>query len=68
MSVKWEKEEGTNNGKLTFEIEPAKIKEGLDTAFNRVKKTLNVPGFVKVRFLVRSLTKCLAKNHFTKML
>ena len=25
MSVKWEKEEGTNNGKLTFEIEPAKI-------------------------------------------
>ncbi len=43
MSVKWEKEEG----KLTFEIEPAKIKEGLDTAFNRVKKTLNVPGFRK---------------------
>lgn len=47
MSVKWEKGEGTNNGKLTFEIEPAKIKEGLDTAFNRVKKTLNVPGFRK---------------------
>ena len=47
MSVKWEKEEGTNNGKLTFEIEPAKIKEGLDTAFNRAKKTLNVPGFRK---------------------
>ncbi len=47
MSVKWEKTEGTNNGKLTFEIEPAKIKEGLDTAFNRVKKTLNVPGFRK---------------------
>lgn len=47
MSVKWEKEEGTNNGKLTFEIEPAKIKEGLDAAFNRVKKTLNVPGFRK---------------------
>lgn len=47
MSVKWEKEEGTNNGKLTFEIEPAKIKGGLDTAFNRVKKTLNVPGFRK---------------------
>ncbi len=47
MSVKWEKEEGPNNRKLTFEIEPAKIKEGLDTAFNRVKKTLNVPGFRK---------------------
>ena len=47
MSVKWEKEEGTNNGKLTFEIETEKIKEGLETAFNRVKKTLNVPGFRK---------------------
>ncbi|SEM67650.1 trigger factor [Ligilactobacillus sp. WC1T17] len=47
MSVKWEKEEGTNNGKLTFEIEPAKIKEGLDVAFNRVKNSLNVPGFRK---------------------
>lgn len=47
MSVKWEKNEGTNEGKLTFEIEPAKIKEGLDTAFNRVKKSLNVPGFRK---------------------
>ena len=47
MSAKWEKEEGTNNGKLTFEIQPDKIKEGLDTAFNRVKKSLNVPGFRK---------------------
>ena len=32
---------------MTFEIEPAKIKEGLDVAFNRVKKSLNVPGFRK---------------------
>ena len=47
MSVKWEKEEGKNNGKLTFEIQPDKIKEGLDTAFNKVKKSLNVPGFRK---------------------
>ncbi|MBD5069330.1 MAG: trigger factor [Lactobacillus sp.] len=47
MSVKWEKEEGTNNGKLTFEIEKEKVKEGLEKAFNRVKKTLNVPGFRK---------------------
>ncbi|GBG95575.1 trigger factor [Ligilactobacillus salitolerans] len=47
MSAKWEKEEGTNNGKLTFEIQPEKIKAGLDTAFNRVKKSLNVPGFRK---------------------
>ena len=47
MSAKWNKEEGTNNGKLTFEIQPEKIKEGLDTAFDRVKKSLNVPGFRK---------------------
>ncbi len=47
MSAKWEKKEGTNNGKLTFEIQPEKIKEGLDTAFKRVKKSLNVPGFRK---------------------
>ena len=49
MSVKWEKEEGTNDGKLTFEIQPDKIKEGLDIAFNKVKKSLNVPGFRKGR-------------------
>ena len=49
MSVKWGKEDGTNNGKLTFEIAPEKIKEGLDIAFNRVKKNLNVPGFRKGR-------------------
>ena len=49
MSVKWEKKEGTNDGKLTFEIQPDKIKEGLDIAFNKVKKSLNVPGFRKGR-------------------
>lgn len=32
MSVKWEKQEG-NVGKLTFEIEQEKVKEGLDRAF-----------------------------------
>ena len=49
MSVKWEKKEGTNDGKLTFEIQPDKIKEGLDIAFNKVKKSLKVPGFRKGR-------------------
>lgn len=49
MSVKWEKKEGTNDGRLTFEIQPDKIKEGLDIAFNKVKKSLNVPGFRKGR-------------------
>lgn len=47
MSTKWEKQEGTNEGQLTFEVQPEKIKEGLDIAFNRVKKNLNVPGFRK---------------------
>ena len=42
MSIKWEKKDGTNEGKLTFEIAPEKIKEGLNSAFNRVKKSLNV--------------------------
>ncbi|EAE3052016.1 trigger factor, partial [Listeria monocytogenes] len=44
--VKWEKQEG-NVGKLTFEIEQEKVKEGLDRAFVKVRKTLNVPGFRK---------------------
>ncbi|MBF2685299.1 trigger factor [Listeria welshimeri] len=46
MSVKWEKQEG-NVGKLTFDIEQEKVKEGLDRAFVKVRKTLNVPGFRK---------------------
>ncbi|KRN05302.1 trigger factor, PPIase [Liquorilactobacillus sucicola DSM 21376 = JCM 15457] len=46
MSTKWEKQ-GANTGKLTFEITPDKVKEGLDAAFKRVKKNLNVPGFRK---------------------
>ncbi|ENM2615848.1 trigger factor [Listeria monocytogenes] len=46
MSVKWEKQEG-NVGKLTFEIEQEKVNEGLDRAFVKVRKTLNVPGFRK---------------------
>ncbi|QLL78037.1 trigger factor [Ligilactobacillus saerimneri] len=46
MSVKWEKKDG-NKGQLTFTITPDKVKEGLDVAFNRVKKSLNVPGFRK---------------------
>ncbi|MBC1706552.1 trigger factor [Listeria welshimeri] len=46
MSVKWEKQE-SNVGKLTFDIEQEKVKEGLDRAFVKVRKTLNVPGFRK---------------------
>ncbi|MFD1428905.1 trigger factor [Lacticaseibacillus mingshuiensis] len=46
MAAKWEKQ-GATTGALTFEIAQDKIKEGLDKAFTRVKKTLNVPGFRK---------------------
>ncbi|HIY93738.1 trigger factor [Companilactobacillus sp. HBUAS56275] len=38
-----------NTGELKFEIDQDTIKKGLDTAFNRVKKSLNVPGFRKGR-------------------
>ncbi|CAM3178645.1 trigger factor [Lactiplantibacillus plajomi] len=46
MAAKWEKKEG-NQGELTFEIGADKIKEGIDKAFQRTKKNLNVPGFRK---------------------
>ncbi|WP_099221395.1 trigger factor [Listeria costaricensis] len=46
MSVKWEKQEG-NVGTLTFEITQEQIKSGMDRAFKKVRKTLNVPGFRK---------------------
>lgn len=46
MTANWEKK-GTNDGVLTFEISEEKIKEGLDIAFNKVKSTLNIPGFRK---------------------
>ena len=37
MTAKWEKK-GTNDGVLKFEIKEEKIKEGLEKAFNKVKK------------------------------
>ena len=46
MTANWEKK-GTNDGVLTFEISEEKIKEGMNTAFNKVRGTLNVPGFRK---------------------
>lgn len=46
MAANWEKK-GDTDGVLTFEIAQDKIKEGLDKAFNRVKKNLNIPGFRK---------------------
>jgi trigger factor len=46
MSVKWEKTEG-NTGVLTFEVSAEKFNEGLDEAFKKVVKQINVPGFRK---------------------
>ncbi|MGX6969686.1 trigger factor [Vagococcus bubulae] len=46
MSTKWEKQ-GTNDGVLTFEIPKEVVDKGLNTAFERIKKDLNVPGFRK---------------------
>ena len=46
MTASFEKT-GVNNGTLTFTIGQDMIAKGLDTAFNKVKKNLNVPGFRK---------------------
>ncbi|MGG3450822.1 trigger factor [Domibacillus aminovorans] len=46
MSAKWEKLEG-NQGVLTVEVDTETVKKGLDAAFQKVVKTINVPGFRK---------------------
>jgi trigger factor len=46
MTAKWEKLEG-NSGVLTIEVSAEKVKEGLDAAFQKVVKQVNVPGFRK---------------------
>lgn len=46
MSVSFENK-ATNRGVITFTISQEQIKPALDTAFNRVKKNLNLPGFRK---------------------
>lgn len=46
MSAKWEKLEG-NQGVLTIEVDAEKVNEGLDAAFKKVVKQVNVPGFRK---------------------
>ncbi|MBM6613935.1 trigger factor [Desemzia sp. RIT804] len=46
MTAKWEKT-GKNDGVLSFEISQEQIAQGIDTAFNKVKGTLSVPGFRK---------------------
>ncbi|MBG9574690.1 trigger factor [Cytobacillus firmus] len=46
MSAKFEKLEG-NRGVLTIEVDAEKVTEGLDAAFKKVVKRVNVPGFRK---------------------
>ncbi|MCE4051569.1 MULTISPECIES: trigger factor [Bacillaceae] len=46
MSAKWEALEG-NRGVLTIELDAEKLNEGLDLAFKKVVKTVNIPGFRK---------------------
>jgi trigger factor len=46
MSVKWEKLEG-NEGILTIEVDAETVNNGLDQAFKKVVKQVNVPGFRK---------------------
>ncbi|MHC0037444.1 trigger factor [Pseudoneobacillus sp. C159] len=46
MSAKWEKLEG-NQGVLTVEVEATEVSKGLDAAFQKVVKKVNVPGFRK---------------------
>lgn len=46
MSAKWEKLEG-NQGVLTVEVDAETVNQGLNTAFQKVVKTINVPGFRK---------------------
>lgn len=46
MTAKWEKLEG-NQGVLTVEVPAETVKQGLDQAFAKVVKKVNVPGFRK---------------------
>ena len=46
MSAKWEKKEG-NTGILTVEVPAEEVNAGLDKAFKKVVKEINVPGFRK---------------------
>lgn len=47
MSIKWEKQEGTNLGTLTVTVPAEKVNASLDQAFKKVVKEINVPGFRK---------------------
>ncbi|EZH66851.1 trigger factor [Bacillaceae bacterium JMAK1] len=46
MTAKWEKGEG-NQGVLTVDVDAKEFNAAIDQAFDKVKKTVNVPGFRK---------------------
>lgn len=46
MTVNWEKQEG-NKGVLTFEVSSEQFDKALDQAFQKVVKTIEIPGFRK---------------------
>src|SRR6478672_5124486 len=46
MSAKWEKLEG-NQGVLTVEVDAETVSKSLDSAFQKVVKQVQVPGFRK---------------------
>lgn len=46
MSVKWEKQEG-NQGLLTVTVAAVEVDKAIDSAFKKVVKQINVPGFRK---------------------
>lgn len=46
MSAKWEKQEG-NEGVLTIEVSAEEFDKGLDQAFKKVVKKVQIPGFRK---------------------
>lgn len=46
MVATWEKQEG-NEGVLTFEVSPEEFETGLDEAFKKVVKDVQLPGFRK---------------------
>lgn len=48
MSANWERLEG-NTGVLTVEVDVETVNKGLDTAFKKVVKQVNLPGFRKGR-------------------
>lgn len=67
MTAKWNKTDAIT-GDLTFEIDEATIKDGLDKAFAKVRGTSPYLASVRVRLPALSSTRCTANPHSTKTL